>query len=139
MYNLIVETSETLSYQEILKGQIKDAIPGAVELAELTGEQFPIEPNSLGLVVEDTIEEMDTAYKGALGKAVWEYFGLPKGKSLANELLEENSLEVNVGRSPGMVRERVYKTNDQNTKLHEMLFPDGQKRFTVSVSNDGGG
>ncbi len=122
-------------HQNEPENRIRLVIPDVVELASLTGDEIALEPITLGLA-ESTVEEMSTSDKGALGRAIWKYFGLTSGGGLKNQMIEEQIYDIQEGNVPGVVRERTYKTNIPSVLLHELLFQDGQKRFTVSVREE---
>jgi hypothetical protein len=120
------------SIQEF-EDKIKIGLEDVVSLAEMTGEEVAVDASTIGF--EDRIvEEFSQEEKASLGKVVWEYFDMPKGNLLMDSLVQENNLQADAKATvPGNIRERVFRTGQEGVLLHELLFVDGQKRFTVSA------
>lgn len=126
---------EDISHIEKLKQEFLEALPSAIELAELTGDKVPLEPSTLGLG-EQTIEDLSISERAAIGQAIWSFLKMPKGQALMEHLVEENYIQAPEGATiPGEIRERTFSTGLEGTFLHELLFSDGQKRFMVSKNN----
>lgn len=114
---------------EKFEEEFRSSLGESVDLLETQGPQgyVAIDPLLFSLG-ETTIDEMSPHEKGAIGRAVWSYFGLPKGRAfIPNRVRTYNSYsEIH-----GDIKVRVYRSSFEDVFMHELVFKDGQKRFVI--------
>jgi hypothetical protein len=128
-----MESKEGLPSVQEFEENIKVGLEIIVDEAKELEIEIPVDINTLGFGERNT-EGCSQQEKASLGKVVWEYFDMPKGNLLMDSLVQENNLQTDAKATvPGNIRERVFRTGQEGVLLHELLFVDGQKRFTVSA------
>lgn len=124
--------STEIPYQseiEKFEEQFRSSLGDAVNLLETQGPEgyVPLDPLLFELG-ETTIDEMSYAEKGAIGRAVWNYFDLPKGKAFVDNRVRTYTSQSKIHEE---INVRVYPTSIEDVFVHELVFKDGQKRFVI--------
>lgn len=121
----IPQPSEIEKFEE----QFRSSLGKAVDLLETQGSEGYVALDPLLFEIgETTVDEMSYKEKGAIGRAVWDYFGLPTGRTFLTNRVRTYTSQSKIHEE---INVRVYPTSIEDVFVHELVFKDGQKRFVI--------